>query len=100
MLERNQAIAILKAHNDWRQGGKGEMQNPHLITEAIDLIIYQENDFLSMVKLSPQFDKSLRNFVDYAIRSHSSLLKNSPIPELQKQSLCKGLSLNYEKLME
>ena len=34
-----QAIKVLKKHNNWRRGGRGSMQDPKIIGEAIDVAI-------------------------------------------------------------
>ena len=34
-----EAIKILKSHNEWRRDGEGEMVNPTTLGIAIDLII-------------------------------------------------------------
>lgn len=43
-MTTNQAITILKKHNQWRRGGKGEQQDPKLIGEAIDVCVHQTGD--------------------------------------------------------
>ena len=34
-----QAINVLKKHNNWRRGGRGNQQDPKTIGEAIDVAI-------------------------------------------------------------
>ena len=34
-----QAINVLKKHNNWRRGGRGNQQDPKTIWEAIDVAI-------------------------------------------------------------
>jgi hypothetical protein len=34
-----QAISVLKKHNNWRRGGRGNQQDPKTIGEAIDVAI-------------------------------------------------------------
>lgn len=35
-MTENEAKQILKAHNEWRRGGEGEMQDPKILGLAID----------------------------------------------------------------
>lgn len=38
LMTKTEARKILKAHNEWRRGGDGDMESPKLIGEAIDTL--------------------------------------------------------------
>lgn len=38
-MTAKQAISVLKKHNKWRRGGRGNQQDPKTIGEAIDVAI-------------------------------------------------------------
>lgn len=47
-MKLQEAIAILKAHNEWRRGGEGPMTDPTELGIAIDTVV---DDFASVRKI-------------------------------------------------
>lgn len=47
-MKLQEAVAILKAHNEWRRGGEGPMTDPTELGIAIDTVV---DDFASVRKI-------------------------------------------------
>lgn len=45
-MKLKKAISILKKHNNWRQWDNTEMENPKVLTEAIDTVVKALEDFI------------------------------------------------------
>ena len=88
-----EAVALLRRHNEWRRGAGGEMIEPRWLGLAIDLLCDHFSHAAEMVCLPPEIDPTSRvldgikyapNFVSGWNRCRVAMLAATPAPVAQK----------------
>ena len=88
-----EAVALLRRHNEWRRGAGGEMIEPRWLGLAIDLLCDHFSHAAEMVCLPPEIDPTSRvlggikyapNFVSGWNRCRVAMIDATPAPVAQK----------------